>query len=195
MVLRLAQHQSLSEPVLLMCAAGWPPSAHLKRWAKRMKLVLLMILPLFAAGCASEEVVSVIKSTDKAHEVAVSIQDPGALGARSTALYLRKFGSRSGPRILVVMYEPKIDVQWLDPKNVQIAIPADADVRLEEPAALGIRIVRVPLIPPPDFMAEADKILQAQKKAQPNAQHNGGDRPLTNDPPASETPSSPAPRG
>ena len=34
-----------------------------------------------------------------------------------------------------------------------------------------------------------------KKKAQPDAQHNAGDRPPTDDSPASDTPSSPAPRG
>ena len=44
------------------------------------------------------------------------------------------------------------------------------------------------------FVQFAD-IHPQRKKAQPNAQHNAGDRPPMNDSPASDTPSSPAPRG
>lgn len=144
-----------------------------------MKQILALSFLLLLAACGpapllQEEVVRVVLSPDRAHEVVVSVQDPGALGGRSTALHLRKAGEKSGTRFLVAMQAPKIEVRWSGPKVVEVALPPDADVRFEDLLVSGIQITRVPLVQPRDFMAEADGLLRSQTKAQPNAQHNAG---------------------
>ncbi len=90
-----------------------------------MKRLIYWLMLLAFSGCnpapkLGQTIVSVIDSPDSKQQLLIVRQDPGALGARSMAVFVRTKGDRKlGNRVFVVKGEPRIIGRW---RNDRIAV-------------------------------------------------------------------------